>query len=115
MTKWKLLLSNAGQSYEDALKNFEGFFQGLFKETENLDDLSNSLTGQIKGVTEETAGLIAGQMTAIRIAQATAETLARRRLEELVGIRNNTSYIERIYNLLNGTSANDIARSQGLS
>jgi hypothetical protein len=51
---------------------------------------SGGLTGAIKGVSEETAGLVAGQMNAIRINQLESTQMLRQQLFILAGIERNT-------------------------
>ena len=63
---WKKMLKNAGEAFTDGLQGFEEFFRYMGDEVE---DASDTLEGQIKGVTEETAGKLAGEITAIRIRQ----------------------------------------------
>lgn len=63
---WKKMLKNAGEAFTDGLQGFEEFFRDMGDEVE---DASDTLEGQIKGVTEETAGKLAGEITAIRIRQ----------------------------------------------
>lgn len=64
--KWKKMLQNAGEAFTNGLEGFEEFFQNLDDE---LDDASDTLEGQIKGVTEETASMLAGEIIGIRIRQ----------------------------------------------
>lgn len=95
-------------------------YSELFKDVAEPEDPDTSLTGAVKGVTEETASLVAGQMNAIRINQMEATALLRQSLMALTTIANNTSYnhhlakLERIVNILENKS-NDTLRSQGLS
>lgn len=63
---WKRMLKNAGTAFTDGLAGFEEFFRSMGDEVEEASD---TLEGQIKGVTEDTASKIAGEMTAIRIRQ----------------------------------------------
>lgn len=63
---WKRMLKNAGEAFTDGLQGFEEFFRDMGDEVE---DASDTLEGQIKGVTEETASKLAGEITAIRIRQ----------------------------------------------
>lgn len=63
----------------------------------------DALSGAIKGVSEETAGLIAGQMNAIRMNQAQMLVLLNDRLGVLNQIENhsrNMVYMKRIYDFL---------------
>ena len=94
-------------------------YSELFKDIAEPEDPDTSLTGSVKGVTEETASLVAGQMNAIRINQMESTSILRQQLIHMAIIAQNTSYnkfIESIYNHLrqNGTSG-DPLRSQGLS
>lgn len=83
----------------------------------NSDTADTSLTGAIKGITEETASVIAGQMNAIRISQATANNVLFDSLRNLVMIESNTRYcrhLESIDSKLDALKSNDL-RSQGLN
>ncbi|KAA6319088.1 hypothetical protein EZS27_030973, partial [termite gut metagenome] len=81
-----------------------------------------SLTGAVKGVTEETASMLGGQMNAIRINQMEATEMLRQQLFHLANIDNNTlainqnttynRYIKDIYDKM--TSPGDSLRAQGL-
>ncbi|MBD2753763.1 tape measure protein [Spirosoma validum] len=55
---------------------------------------SSSLTGSIKGVTEETASILAGNITAIRITQAQIDTRMQQSIVYLAGIERNTARLE---------------------
>lgn len=57
---------------------------------------SNSLSGSIKSVTEETAGVLAGQLNAIRINQATNLEVNRSQLLSLTKIANNSEYLKHL-------------------
>lgn len=79
---------------------------------------ASSLTGAVKGVTEETASMVAGQMNAIRINQMEATNTLRQQLFHLSNIdRNtglidkNTKYIKAIYDKM---SSGDTLRAKGL-
>lgn len=84
-----------------------------------LDDVDDSLTGAVAGVSEETASLLGGQMNAIRINQLENADIMRSSLLQLNAIAANTEYcrqlakIDRIVTLLEG-STNSTLRSQGL-
>ena len=62
---FKAKVQAAANNYNQALD----VYKDLFKDLEIDDDSEDSLTGAVKGVTEETADIIAGQMNAIRINQ----------------------------------------------
>ena len=85
---------------------------------ESEDD--TSLTGSIKGVSEETASKCAGQMNAIRINQMEATEILRQHLVVLNTIAQNTSFnfhlakLDRIVSLLEKSQESGSLRSQGL-
>lgn len=112
---FKRKVQAAANNFNQAL----GIYSDLFKD---LNEESNdSLTGAVKGVTEETASLVAGQMNAIRINQLEATQILRQQLQTLNAIAQNTAYnrylarIERIITILENKSSGDSLRSQGLS
>ena len=84
-------------------------------------DVNNdtSLTGAVKGVTEETASIVAGQMNAMRINQIEASAILRQQLTALNSIVQNTSYnrmlveIHKELRAMNGGA--DPLRAQGLA
>ena len=82
-------------------------------------DADKSLTGAVKGVTEETASIVAGQLNAMRINQGEANNLLQQQLTTLSQIAANTVYnrhlekLEGIWAIMSG-SQNDPLRSKGL-
>jgi hypothetical protein len=92
---------------------------GLESKDESAD---TSLTGAVKGVSEETASMIGGQMNAVRINQMEATEILRQQLFHLANIDNNTyainqnttynKYIKSIYDKM--SNPGDSLRSQGL-
>ena len=93
---------------------------GALKNKLNITAAENdkSLTGAVKGVTEETASIVAGQMNAMRINQVEASAILRQQLTALNSIVQNTSYnrmlveIHKELRAMNGGA--DPLRSQGL-
>ncbi|MFJ1490521.1 hypothetical protein [Capnocytophaga canis] len=80
-------------------------------------EADTSLTGAVKGVTEETAGIVAGQMNAIRLNQSESILIMRNMLMNLSEIAQNTrynKYLESIDKKLTPQSTSDNFRSQGL-
>lgn len=87
------------------------------------EDNANSLSGAIKGVSEETASLLAGQMNAIRINQSESAHIIRQQLMHLSNIDRNTAitreyasynrYLKYIYQKMTAPS-NSSMRGQGL-
>lgn len=93
-------------------------YSELFKDVAEPEDPDTSLTGSVKGVSEETASLVAGQMNAMRINQMESTVILRQQLAHMATIAQNTSYnkfIESIYMHLKNSTTGDSLRSQGLS
>lgn len=96
-----------------------GVYSDIFKDIET-PDTDTSLTGAVKGVSEETASKLSGQINAMRINQAESLTVLRNQLMVLNQIAANTSYnfhlekLTQIVDLLK-SSQTDPLRSQGLS
>ncbi|MBV6879116.1 hypothetical protein NG800_011560 [Epilithonimonas ginsengisoli] len=93
--------------YEAAAANGQQFIQAYSDIFGELNNPSSNLTGAIKGITEETASVLAGQMNAIRIMQGEAmkvhsdsNLVLRNSLTQLTQIEINTrynKYLELIY------------------
>lgn len=113
---FKAKVQAAANNYNQALD----VYKNLFKDLEIDDDSEDSLTGAVKGVTEETADIIAGQMNAIRINQMEATQVLRQSLQALNTIANNTAYNRLLQDILSAVRelqrpSGDSLRSQGLS
>lgn len=113
--RFKAQIAALGQNFNSALGTYGDLFKDLADE---VDD--SSLTGGIKGVSEETASVLSGQINAMRINQAESLTVLRNQLMVLNQIAANTSYnfhlekLTQIVDLLK-SSQTDPLRSQGLS
>lgn len=122
------VMSDAGKMGEE----MKGLGSGFAAAIENLPDdikkyfigegedeaADTSLTGAVKGVSEETASMVAGQMNAIRINQMEATSILRQQLMHLATIAQNTSYNKHLVSIdkkLDGLNGSDPLRSQGLS
>lgn len=116
IARFRASVGAATANFNNAMKLYED----LFKEM-GLDDTDESLTGAVKGVSEETANILAGQMNAIRINQLDMSAIMRQQLQELNQIAANTAYnkylqrIERIITILESNNSSNALRSQGLS
>ena len=116
IARFKASVGAATANFNNALQLYED----LFKEM-GLDDTDESLTGAVKGVSEETANILAGQMNAIRINQLDMSAIMRQQLQQLNQIAVNTGYnkylsrIERIITILETNQSGNTLRSQGLS
>lgn len=74
----------------------------------------SAMTGQIKGVTEETASVLTGQINAIRINQIESVSVMRNQLMALDKIAANTAYLESIDKRLASIASSDPLRANGL-
>lgn len=114
--RFKSAVGAASSNFNQALKQYEEIFKDM-----GLDDTDESLTGAAKGISEESANILAGQMNAIRINQLDANEVLRQSLQALNTIAINTSYnkylsrIERIITILESNQGGNVLRSQGLS
>ncbi|TDX83992.1 hypothetical protein [Epilithonimonas xixisoli] len=109
----KAMGQGAMEQYMAALQQYEDLFG-------SASTNASSLSGAIKGITEETASILAGQMNAIRIMQGEAlnvnresQNVLRNQLLQLTQIEINTRYLKGIYMVLNSQKTLDL-RSSGL-
>ncbi len=100
--------STAGKAILEKIANISG--------TED-SSANKSLSGAVKGVSEETAGIVAGQMNAIRINQLEATQMLRNQLLHLSEIAMNTRYNKHLESIDKKLSMQQIdpLRAQGLS
>ena len=114
--RFKNAVGEASSNFNQALKQYEEIFKDM-----GLDDTDESLTGAAKGISEESANILAGQMNAIRINQLDTNEVLRQSLQALNTIAINTAYnkylsrIERIITILESNQGGNALRSQGLS
>lgn len=113
---FKAKVQAAANNFNQAL----GIYSDLFKDLTDEEDADTSLTGAVKGVSEETASLVAGQMNAVRINQLEIKDIMRQQLLVLNTIAANTAFnkhlakIDHIITILE-TNGGDSLRSQGLA
>ena len=112
---FKRKVQAAADNYSQALEIYKDLFEDL-----EIDDSEDSLTGAVKGVSEETANILAGQMNAIRINQMESTQVLRQSLQALNTIANNTAYMRLLQDILSVVRnmqkpTGDSLRSQGLS
>ena len=132
MTTEVILFDSVIRDADSMGKEIKGLGEGFAKAMENLpDDIKkyftgeastpgekDSLSGAIKGVSEETASKLGGQINAIRMNQAEATEILRMQLMHLSVIAQNTSYNKYIKDIKDQiarieTSGGSL-RSQGL-
>nr|DAT17382.1 MAG TPA: hypothetical protein [Caudoviricetes sp.] len=109
----KSQLEGVAKNYSEKLKTFEKLFKVA-------PDDNKTLTGAVKGVTEQTASLIGGQLNAMRMVQKETAAQITRILFHLAGIdrhtaetAENTRYLKAIHDRLMRQSASDPLRAQG--
>lgn len=104
--RFKAQIATIGQNFTSALDVYGDLFKNITDEVKDT-----SLTGSIKGVSEETASVVAGQMNAIRINQAESLTILKNQLMVLNQIAANTSYNKYLLDIRN--DINSIKNSSG--
>lgn len=110
-------LFNEGlSSAQDAAKQYG---LDIFKGTGSKATQGTALSGAIKGVTEETASVLAGQINAIRIGQASVNATMNQQLLALNRIDVNTARLEKTNDLLDKMNStvsglNDGLRAKGI-
>lgn len=131
--KWKRMLQNAGNAFTEGLQSFEEYFKDF---SDDVDSTKETLEGQIQGCTEDTASMVAGELTTIRIGQMemlmvqqefnssmqSIDNNIRQALTYLSGIHSNTgvanTHLRAITTTLENirtTIASDPLRAKGLN
>lgn len=107
-------VSGIASTYSEAMKMYSDLFREL--EDESPDD-PTSLSGAIKGASQESINLLAGQTNAMRINQVEGNTIMREQLLHLAsidrGIGISNELLSGIYNALK-TRDYDTLRAQGI-
>lgn len=112
-------IDNLNDELTGLYPQLEGALNAL-KDKLNLSLSPDSLSGAVKGVTEETAGIVAGQLNAMRINQAEASEILRQQLAVLSTIAQNTAYNKLLVNIyrelkgINISSSTSPLRAKGL-
>lgn len=89
--KFKDSISNIGSGFGNILEMYSGLFKDLDSELKP-EELVKSLEGSVKGITEETASILAGTFNAIRVGQIDALSIIKDQLFFLQEIAANTRY-----------------------
>lgn len=112
--RFKDRVNSIAQGYAEALKLYEDLFKGL----EDNSDPTTSLSGAIKGASQESIDLLAGQTNAVRVNQVQEIDLLRQQLIRLANIDGKLSvsnrHLEQIEKNTSG-SASDPLRAQGIT
>lgn len=110
--RFKNAVAAIGANFSEAMKMYEG----LFKDLEESTDPTTSLSGAIKGASQESIDLLAGQTNAVRVNQVESIEILRQQLIHLasmdakIGVSNK--HLESIDNKIGKDY--DPLRSQGL-
>lgn len=112
--RFKDMVNSIAQGYAEALKLYED----LFKDLDDTGDPTTSLSGAIKGASQESIDLLAGQTNAVRVNQVQQIEVLRQQLIHLANIDGKLSvsnrYLEQIEKNTSG-SASDPLRAQGIT
>lgn len=112
--RFKDRVNSIAQGYAEALKLYED----LFKDLDDNGDPTTSLSGAIKGTSQESIDLLAGQTNAVRVNQVQEIEILRQQLIHLANIDGKLSvsnrYLEQIEKNTSG-SASDPLRAQGIT
>jgi len=114
--RFKERIQQIANNYAEAMKVYED----LYKDLENAEDEDpSSLAGAIKGASQESIDLLAGQTNAVRVNQVESLTILRESLLHLasidakVGVSN--SLLRDIYNAVMYSSENGDLRAAGIT
>ncbi len=103
-------------SYTEALKMYEDLFKELGDEA---GDPTSTMAGAIKGASQESIDLLAGQTNAVRVNQVVEIDILRQQLIRLASIDNkigvSNQLLGQIYDEVKGYSASDPLRAQGIT
>ncbi|CCG98377.1 phage tape measure protein [Fibrella aestuarina BUZ 2] len=94
--KYNYLVTDFSKALSDAQLEADKFGLDIFSSKDKKSQkagVDKGLSGAIKGVTEETASVLAGQLNAIRITQADNAVTMRSQLVMLTNISNNSNYL----------------------
>lgn len=112
--RFKDRVNSIAQGYAEALNLYED----LFKDLDDTGDPTTSLSGAIKGASQESIDLLAGQTNAVRVNQVQQIEVLRQQLIHLANIDGKLSvsnrYLEQIEKNTSG-SASDPLRAQGIT
>ena len=112
--RFKDRVNSIAQGYAEAVKLYED----LFKDLDDTGDPTTSLSGAIKGASQESIDLLAGQTNAVRVNQVQQIEILRQQLIHLANIDGKLSvsnrHLEQIEKNTSG-SASDPLRAQGIT
>lgn len=113
--RFKDAIARIGGNFAEAMKMYNELFEGL---EEGIRDPTTTLAGAIKGASQESIDLLAGQTNAVRINQVQALEISREQLLHLAGINAGIGVSNRhLASIDNKISSNnyDPLRAQGIT
>lgn len=110
--RFKDRVNSIAQGYAEALKLYED----LFKDLDDTGDPTTSLSGAIKGASQESIDLLAGQTNAVRVNQVQQIEVLRQQLIHLANIDGKLSVSNRHLESIDGklSTTSDPLRPYGL-
>jgi hypothetical protein len=112
--RFKNAIASIGSQFNQAM----GMYKDLFKDLEDAGDPTTSLAGAIKGASQQSIDLLAGQTNAVRVNQVESIEILRNILIQIILISANTGksskHLESIDSKINSTPY-DPLRSQGIT
>lgn len=102
------LRSYLGDILQEGLAGLEALEPVLSLLSDKMENSADTLTGSIKGITAEQAGVLAGQTNAIRMAQYEQIGILTDSLHRLDDIERNTRYIKQIYDIVRGGTSKEV-------
>ena len=112
--RFKREVERIGQDFNRAME----MYKDLFKDLEDAGDPTTSLSGAIKGASQESINLLAGQTNAVRVNQVEGIEIMRNSLIQLIMINANTSRANNHLEQIEKNTSNqsyDPLRSQGIT
>jgi tape measure domain-containing protein len=109
--KWKKMLQSAGEAFTEGLSGFEEYFQDLSDAT---DDASETLEGSIQGCSEDTASVVAGEMTTMRIRQMEMLVVGQGIQSSLQNVENNVKQALTYLSAINSNTGATNTHLQGI-
>ncbi|PLK44462.1 tape measure protein [Emticicia sp. TH156] len=99
LDEWNKKYKDLTKQFEERQKELDNWLIASGYDSNLKNDSSNSLSGSIKSISEETAGVLAGQMNAIRMTQATNLDVNRNQLLALTEIATNSRFLKHLERL----------------
>jgi hypothetical protein len=112
--RFKNAVANIGNRFNQAME----MYKDIFKDLEDTGDPTASLSGAIKGASQESIDFLAGQTNAVRVNQVESIEILRNSLIQLTMINANTNKSSKHLESIDGKMSNnniDPLRAQGIT